>query len=177
MVREQNRLRTLQMSVAWHDNIAVFLSSLNQSLLHVEDQLLNLYSLTADKHMSIKGYLIIAAAGSMKPAASITNSIGKALLDIHMDIFKGNLKGEIALFNFLIDILKAGNDVIPILFGNDSHLGKHGCMGYGACNILIVHALVKINRGLEIIYHLIGGLGKAATPELLCHITYLPFPA
>ena len=127
--------------------------------------------------MGVQGHLVVTTAGGMQSAASLANSISQSFLDIHVNIFQGNLKGEIALFYFLVDILQALDNIITVCLRDNAYLGQHGSMGNGASNILIVHTLVKINRSLKIIYHLIGGLRKTTTPELLCHIIYLPFPA
>ena len=177
MMGEKNRLGSLKMSIAWHNYITVLAGGFHQSCLHIQNQLLHLYNLTADEHMGVQSHLVVTAAGGMQSATSLTNSVSQSFLDIHMNIFQGNLKGEIALFNFLVDILQALDNIITICLRDNAYLGQHGSMGNGASNILIVHTLVKINGSLKIIYHLIGGLGKTTTPELLCHIIYLPFPA
>ncbi len=127
--------------------------------------------------MGIQCHLVIAAASSMESATSFTDCISEPFFNIHVNIFQSHLKGEIPLLDFLVDILQTIDNVITVSLRDNPHLGQHGSMGNGTSNVLIVHPLVKIDGSLKIIYHLVSGLGKPSTPELFCHITYLPFPA
>ena len=145
MMGEQNWLSPLEMGITRHNNITVFFCRLHQSLLHIQNQLLYLYHLATNEHVSIQSHLIVAATGGMKPATGITYGVRKTLFNIHVNIFQSHLKGEFAFFYFLIYVLQASDNSIPIRLGNNTNLGQHGGMGNRASNILGIHPLIKIN--------------------------------
>ena len=69
MMREQNRLGALQMSIAGKNHAGIFFGGFDKFRLQVQNQLLNLANLAAHVKMSIKRDLVIATASRVKSAA------------------------------------------------------------------------------------------------------------
>ena len=89
-----------------------------------------------------------------------------------MDIFQVHGEVELPRFNLLLDVLQALQDSSAIILGDNPAFGEHDGMGNGPGNILMVHALVKVYGRLELIDHLINGLGKASAPHCLTHLEF-----
>ena len=103
----------------------------------------------------------------MQLLASDTDAIGQARLDVHVDIFQCHRPFEFAAFDFTLDDGQAVDDGVALGIGEHARFGQHGGVGDGATDVLSVHALVKVDAGGEGLDKSIGGLGEAATPELV----------
>ena len=124
--------------------------------------------------MGIERDLIVAAARRMQAPARLADGLGQALLDIHVDILEIHGEVEFPLLDFLQNILEALDDFIFIGFADDTAFREHRRVGDGASNVLVVHALVKTDGGLELIDHLIRALREPAAPHCFAHLSASP---
>ena len=170
MMAEGNRLCPLQMRIARHDDVRVLRRGLDECLLQIEDFLLHGHDFLAHIHMRVQRHLIVAAARRMQAAARLADGLREPLLDIHMDIFEVHGKVELAILDFLQDIPEARDNLILVRRADDAALREHRRVGDGARDILVVHALVKTDGGLELVDHLIGALREAASPHRFAHL-------
>ena len=86
-----------------------------------------------------------------------------------MDVFEVDGEIEAPILDLLLDVLKPRHDLVPVLFREDAAFRKHPRVGNGTADILMIHALVEVDRGLELVDHLIGALREAASPHCLAH--------
>ena len=170
MVREQDGLGALQMRVARHDDIAVLLSRLDERALEVLDLLLHGHDLAAHVHVRVERDLVVAAARRVQAAAGLADGVGQAPLDVHVDVLEVNGELEVALLDLLQDVLEPRDDLIAVLVRDDAAFREHRRMRDGASDVLVVHALIEIDGGLELVDHLIGRLGETASPHCFAHL-------
>jgi len=64
---------------------------------------------------------------------------------------------------FFADLFQAANNGVTFLFSQDAALRQHGGMSDRALNILLGHALVKIDRSGKHLNKSVGCLGKRGT--------------
>ena len=171
MMREQYRLRPLQMRVARQDNLFVCSGDFNDRLFHLMNQPGNREHRSLHVHVGVQRHLVIAAAGRVQFAADRADPLGQSLFDIHVDIFQRNFKREIACFDICQDRLQTTQDLLCLSLGDDAALAEHPGMRHTAEDILSIHSLVKRNGGGKLLHTRVGVPGKPATPQL-CHFFF-----
>ena len=171
-MREQDWLCALQMRVARHDDVAVLLRRLDERALQVLDLLLHSHDLAAHVHVRVERDLVVAAARRVQAAAGLADGVGQALLDVHVDVLEIDGELELPSLDLLEDVLEAGDDLVAVLLCDDAAFREHRGMRDGASDVLVVHALVEIDGGLELVDHLIGRLGETASPHSLAHLLF-----
>ena len=124
-MREEDRLRTLQVRVARHDHVGIALRRFDERTLQVSDAAEHGECLPAHIEVRVERDLVIAAARRVQSAARLANGVGQALLDVHVNVFERNGEVEIAVLDFLQDIAQPGDDGIFIRFRDDAALGEH----------------------------------------------------
>ncbi len=172
VMREQDWLCALQMRVARHDDVAVLLRRLDERALQVLNLLLHSHDLAAHVHVRVERDLVVAAARRVQAAAGLADGVGQALLDVHVDVLEIDGELELPSLDLLEDVLEAGDDLVAVLLCDDAAFREHRGMRDGASDVLVVHALVEIDGGLELVDHLIGRLGETASPHSLAHLLF-----
>src|SRR6478735_3614599 len=145
-MREINRLRTLQMSVARHDDVSMLLRQSEQCILHRAKTDDDLVDLLAHVEAKVERDLIIAAACAMQFRARRTNPFGQRGLDVHMHIFQRLVPHESALGYFAFDLAQPARDHLELVSGENSSSGKSGGMRDGSGNVMAVKPSIERNR-------------------------------
>ena len=65
----------------------------------------------------VEGHLIVAAARRVQFAAGRTDHLGQAPLDVHVNVFIGRRKSELAVVDLALNSLQAADDLAPIARG------------------------------------------------------------
>ena len=120
--------------------------------------------------MRVERDLVVAAARRVQAAAGLADGVGQALLDVHVDVFEVDGELEVALLDLLQDVLEPRDDLIAVLVRDVAAFREHRRMRNGTSDILVVHALIEIDGGLELVDHLIGRLGETASPHCFAHL-------
>ena len=155
VVTEGDRLCTLQMRVAGHDGIAVFLGFAGDDLDELHDQLFDGDDLFFEVELHVERYLVIAASGGVQALAVVADTLGQFSFDEGVDILGFHVDAERAALDVREDPLQALNNILNALLGDDAAFAEHGRMRDTALNVLAVHAAVKRDGAVEIV----GGFG------------------
>ena len=126
---EGDRLRRLQMGEAGHDAAGMFFRPRHQGAHHIRDLPGKPINRITHPKPDIQSHLVIAGTPRMQALAGFPDGFCQPRFDIHVNIFKRVIKGEIAGFNARRDFSKAGTDCGLVFCRNDPHMRQHGGMG------------------------------------------------
>ena len=169
VMREQDRLRALEMRVAGHDHVFVFFCGVGKCFLQCFDELCYFDRFAAHVHMRVECYLVVAASCCVQSAAGFADGFSQAFFDVHMNVFEIDGEIEIACFDLGEDVLETADDCFYIVVAQNAHFVEHFGMGDAAGDVFMVHALIEVDRSLKFIDHFVGGFGEPAAPHLFCH--------
>jgi len=103
MVPERHRLRGLQMSEARHRIAGMRSRAIGQRTHHVGDLFQQPVDRVAHPETEVCRHLVIAAACRVQAAARIADALGKAGLDVHVDVFERDVEGKAPHLDLLRD--------------------------------------------------------------------------
>ena len=115
MMRKEDRLRSLEMCVARHDRVEVFLSLEQQNALKLENELLHLSDCTAKMQSFIQRNLIVPAAPRVKFPSHGADFLDKPLFNRHVNIFLLPRKLEFPRVNLFCDGPQGGSNAARFL--------------------------------------------------------------
>ena len=107
VVGEEDRLGGLQVGVARHDDVEVALRLADERVDQQVEIGGDLDDLVPQVEADIQRHLVVAGAAGMEPLARLADLRGEARLDVHVDIFEGDGKVELAGLDLLQDLLAA----------------------------------------------------------------------
>ena len=116
----------------------------------------------------VQGHLVVAAAAGVQPLARIAHPGGEGLLHEGVHVLGRRVDGQRAAVQILQDAVQALVDGLHILPGNDALPPQHGGVDQAALDILLDHARIEADRGIEVVDAAVDGLAGAALPQL-CH--------
>ncbi|MNQ92837.1 hypothetical protein D3C85_1082750 [compost metagenome] len=137
MVREQDRLRTLQMRIPRDNRIEISLRFLKQGFLQLDQQAHELHHTLAQVEMHIRCHLIVAAAARVQLAADRTDQVDQGFLDIHMNIFILNRVLQLAAANHALHLQQAVFDFLHVFRRQDTAFAQHRHMRQAAFDIFL----------------------------------------
>jgi hypothetical protein len=91
----------------------------------------------------IRSDLIVSGSSRMQLATYIAKRIDQSLLDMHMDVFELDSKGDFAPLDLILDFQKLVFDLTKLFVGKDTLFGKHPSMSDRASNVLFVEPMIK----------------------------------
>jgi len=115
----------------------------------------------------IQGHLVIARTPRVQALAGLPNRFRQPRFDIHVNIFKRVIKGEITGFDARRDFSKAVPDCGLVFCADDPYMLQHGGMGQAALDILAPHLAVKPDRGIDGCHDGRGAFGETSAPLLV----------
>jgi len=170
VVGEEDRLGSLQVGVAGHDDVKVAFRLTDE---RVDEQVEiggNLDDFVPQVEADIQRHLIVAGTAGMEALACLADLRREARLDVHMDIFQADGEVEMTCLDLLENLVQAMFDRCHIGRRDDPLLAEHAGMGHGAADVLVVEALVEIDGGGELLDEFVGRLGETPAPEFVfCH--------
>ena len=155
MMTEGDRLRPLQMRVAGHNGVAVFLGFAGDDLDELYDQLFDGDDLFFEVELHVERHLIVAASGRVQALAVVADTLGQFSFDEGVDILGFHVDAERTALDVREDPLQALNNILNALLGDDTALAEHGRVCDAALDVLAEHAAVKRDGAVEIV----GGFG------------------
>ena len=90
----------------------------------------------ADPQPQVGGNLIVAAAAGVQLAADIADPLDQRPLDVHVNVFQLLAEFELAGGDIPADLLQPGDDLVPLVVGEDADFGEHVGVGDGAADIV-----------------------------------------
>ena len=115
----------------------------------------------ADPEPQVGRDLVVAAAAGVELAADVADAVDQRPLDVHVDVFQLVAEREVAGGDLLADLLQAGDDLVPLVVGEDADLGQHVGVGDRAADVVGVEPAVEA--------HAFGELLDAAVRRLVEH--------
>ena len=146
---EGHGLRRLQMREAGHDAACMFFRTHDQGAHHILDLAGKPINRIAHPKPHIQGHLVIARTPRMQALAGFPDGFRQPRFDIHVNILKRVIKGEIAGFDTGGDFSKAVPDRGLVICADDPYMCQHGGMGQAALDILAPHLAIKPDRGID----------------------------
>ena len=110
----------------------------------------------------------------MELAADVADPVDERPLDVHVDVFQVLAEVELAGGDFVADLLQAGDDLVPLVVGEDADLGEHVGVGDGAADVVGVEPAVEAHAFGELLDAAVGRLVKNTTPRLVCQRRIYP---
>ena len=110
VMAEGHRLGRLHMGEARHDGAGMLLGLREQRPLQRQQALIGALAGGAHPEAEIGRHLVVARAGGVQPPGRRADQLGQPRLDVEMDVFQFALEDELALGDFLFDLLQALQD-------------------------------------------------------------------
>ncbi len=164
---ECGRLCALQVGIARHNRVEVFLRLFHEHLFKVNRQLHQLADFLFDVQAHIERDLIVSRARRVQPLAGVADALRQRDLDIHVNILVFRIEYvEVVVFNIVEDFLQSGDNFLRLMLLDNSLSAEHSRVRNRAGDVLAVQPSVKLNGGVEIIYCVIGFLLETSCPKL-----------
>ena len=164
IVAERGRLGTLKVGVARHHCISVLLGFLRQHLLqfqnHSDDNRDFLFHIQAGVHC----HLVIPGPRGVQPLSCVPDALGEQGFDIHVNVLVLHRELYLVRLDIHQDRFQALNDLLYLVFLNDSLLTQHLSMGNGSRDVLLIQPGVELDGRVKIIDQSIGLFLKPASP-------------
>jgi hypothetical protein len=168
-VAEHDRLGVLQVGDPGEDRVRVLLRPRGEGLLEVPDGLADLLRHGPRPEPEVERDLVVAAAGGVELGADRgADEVDQPLLDVHVDVFVGDVERELARIPVVEDVLQPGDDADHLLLGQDALLAQHLRVGDGALDVLDHEVGVGVDGRDELRRELVRRLGEPF-PDDLCH--------
>ena len=166
MMRQQHRLRPLQVGVAGDDDRLVLLGDVDQRALEGVDGGEGLDDCLHEEEAQVGRHLVVAGAGGVEAAGGVADLLRQARLDVGVDVFQAVIEDELAPIDLPLDVAQAADDALGVGVGNDAPAAEHAGVRYRRPNVLAVESGVHIQRaGIEVDQGM-RLLGEAAAPGL-----------
>jgi hypothetical protein len=166
MMREQHRLRALEMRVAGHDRVAGVARDGRERLLEGGERGVLAVALGAQPEPEVERDLVVAAATGVELAADGADELGQPALDRHVDVFVAALEAERVRLELLADALEPAAQATPL--GRRQELGAHQRLHVRQAALDVVRPELAIDRERagELLDDLRGRLVEASGPCL-----------
>ena len=123
----------------------------------------------AHPEAEIDGDLVVARARGMQPPGRRADDLGKAALDVHMDVFERARERKRARLDFAFDLGETLGDGLGVGGFDDALRSEHGEMGLGAGDVLGGELAVEVDRGVDLLHRLGRAPGEPAAPHRVAH--------
>ena len=167
VVAEGHRLGGLQMGEAGHDHRGMLLGLIQQAALQALQFGNDDVDLLAQPQADVGGDLIIARTAGVQLLAGNADALGQPRLDVHVHIFQIHPPIELSGLDFALDRPQPVDDAVAFAVAEHANLRQHGGMGDGALNVMLVQALVEIDRGSETGDEGVHRFAETAAPGLI----------
>ena len=165
MMTEGDGLCALQMGVAGHHGVGVFLRLIAQHVKQLLDLLNERSTFLAQRQAHIERNLIVAAAGGVQALAGVADAGGQFALHKGVDVFGVRVDEQGAACDIGFDLLETGADLLALALFDDAGFAQHGGVGNAALDILLIHPAVHGDGGVEIIGFRVQRFLEAAFPQ------------
>ena len=168
-VGQRDGLGPLQVGVAGHDRLQVLLSHIAEGGAQFLRQPGQPVDRVRQEHADVQRHLVVAAAGGVQLLARRADALGQRGLHEGVDVLAFHVDGKRPAVDVGEDALQPIDDLRGVLRLDDALPAQHLCVGYGAGDVLPVHAVVKADGvvdGRKPVVHVAAG---AASPKFHMH--------
>src|SRR5579885_3415413 len=127
----------------------------------------------ADPEAEIERDLIVARARGVEPPGGRPDELGKARLDIHVNVFERAREFGGARLDLAPDLLEAAGDRFPVLFRDDARFDEHGGVRLRTLNVLLGKPIVEANRRVDFLHDRVRAACEPAAPHFIGHLVLL----
>ena len=103
----------------------------------------------------------------MKFFAHVADAADEDGLHVHMDVLSLFVESHFACFDVVQDFTQCFHNEVCVLLGDDALFAQHGCVCHTAGDVLVIHAAVKADGGMEMVCEAVCGFGEASAPKFL----------
>ena len=154
----------MQVGIPRHDGLPVVFRLVQDGLLEVQDFHNDFIDLSSEVEAKVHSHLVVPAAGGVEALARSADFFRQEGFHIHVDVLVVGGKFDFSGLDTGQNVFQALDDLVFILLGDDSTVGKHGRMGYASFYIFPIHPGIKLNGGVEVIYQTVRFLAETAAP-------------
>jgi hypothetical protein len=119
------------------------LASRKEGSLQVGEKFVDRIESIAYPKPQIRSDLIVSGSSRVQFATYISKRFDQSLLDMHVDVFELDSKGDLAPLDLALYFQKLVLDLKKLVVGQDTLFGKHSSMSDRASNILFVEPMIK----------------------------------
>ncbi len=110
----------------------------------------------------------------MKLAADIADSVDQGPFDVHVDVFEFLAELEPASGNVAADLFETGDNLVPLLVGEDAHFGEHVGVDDRAADIVGIEAAIEAHAFGELLDAAVGRPIENSAPRLIGQDVFQP---
>ena len=126
-----------------HDDTGIGRRHRHKSLLETAESLNEQINFIAQIQTQVKGDLIIAAASGVDSGTLCSENTDQGTLNVHVDIFKGDVIFEIPCIDSVADFQQFAADCFSSFLRNDSGMCQHFDVRSAAVDVMFVKSFVK----------------------------------
>jgi hypothetical protein len=149
-VREQNRLRALQVRVTGHQHVEVLLSLFDECRLEIGELRLETRDRIEDEEARVGSHLIVAAAPGVQLARDRADEFTQAAFDGGVDVFVTRLRGECAECEFLFDLCQTFQQRVAFGLADEIGARERTRVRATTANVHLVQSPVEAKRRVEV---------------------------
>ncbi len=101
----------------------------------------------------------------MQPPRRRADQLGKAALDIHVNVLERALEDKRSRLDFALDLVQSGGDGVGVGLGDDALGGEHRDMGQRAGDVLGGELAVEVDGGVDLLHDLGRAAGESPAPH------------
>ena len=145
VMREVDRLRTLEMGITGNHHVRELLAQSHQRALKTRDLVTQRADLVSQPEPDVQCDLVVPRTGSMqlRPGGDTSRELR---LDIHVHILELGLPSELPRLDLHRDLIQAVEDFFELLDGEHSNLAQHGRVRLRALDIVKPQPMIERNR-------------------------------
>jgi hypothetical protein len=166
---QEYRLSPLEMGVAGHGAVAVFLRPLNKRGLHDPDLLSDGSDLIPEVEADIEDHLVVPGATRVEFSPDLPDLFDEAALDIHMDVFQLDSIGKRPLLELPADLAEPLENRLDLGLGQDVGLTQGPSPRLRALKVVRPEAVIKRQGSGEALGGWMGGIAETPTPRFIGH--------
>ena len=158
-------LGALQVSIARHHGIRVFLRLHDQRTLQMAHFSQNFIDFRPAVKPRVRSYLVIAGACGMQLGARSADAPGEFAFNVHVHVLQFPAPREVACFNVFQDVFQAGFNGVEFFLRKQASLELGPRMGDGSGNVLAEKPPVVGDGFAVALNQISGGFRKSAFPH------------
>ncbi len=144
-MREINWLGALQMGVARHQQLGIFLRQKQERVLQRAETCNDLVNFFPDVQAKIERDLIVAAAPSVQFGAGRPDPFSQRCLDVHMHVFQRLVPDELVRSDLVFDLAQTARDHLKFIGGENPDASKSRGMCDRSADVVTIEPAIEGN--------------------------------
>ena len=165
VMREEHRLRVLQVRHARQHRVARLLSGIEQRRTEPQIRLHEVLGERLRSETRVGGNLVVSRPTGVQPSARRTDAPRELAFDRHVNVLVGDIKDERTRIDIRLNGLKPLADGIGVFLADDALRREHRRVRNRTSDILLIQRLIYRQRRTEFLRHRGGSLLESAAPQ------------